>query len=87
MNKVITAFTPKFGKQVTLDELWAEASQYGQVNIYTHDSGHVTCTIEFATIAHCTLEAKSGYTHRRPHDALMAAIENAKKIQQQFKEK
>ncbi len=70
----------------SLDELWGEARKYGRIMLHTHDDNTVSCTIKFDCIPGTAVEAKSGYNHRQPHDALHEATENAKKIVAQFKE-
>ena len=60
-----------------LGELFSEARKYGQVYLYTHDSGTYSCRIKFNTIKNVMLEAKSGFDHTTPEAAVNAAIERA----------
>lgn len=56
------------------------ARLYGKVNLFTSDNGTYSAGIKFATLAHITLEAHSGYNHICPVKCLRAAIENAELI-------
>ena len=62
-----------------LSKLFLEARRYGKVSIFTMSDGY-HCKIEFNTIDHTTLEAKSRFNHDTPEDAVIFAIETAKEI-------
>ena len=62
-----------------LSKLFLEARCYGKVNIFTMSDGY-HCKIEFNTIEHTTLEAKSRFNHETPEEAVIFAIKTAKEI-------
>lgn len=64
----------------TLEQLWTMARVYGKVTLATMDSGLYWCYIEFNTIDHVKLQAKSPSDCHTPHEALTEAIETAKLI-------
>ena len=77
--------------KMTLDQLWAVASEYGHVSIRSGNLAigkeyYVSATITFNTIPGTELEAKSGINCTTPIEALVEAIENAEKILKQFKD-
>lgn len=63
-----------------LGELFYKAREYGRVNIFTSDNGTYSCNIDFNTIDHVKLEAKSGYRHLTIEDAVSSAIHKAEEI-------
>lgn len=70
---------------ITLDDLFREALTYGRVAINTSDSRKFWAHIEFETIPGTSLKAgHPGFTET-PHEALRAAIDNAKEIRRAFK--
>ena len=75
---------PAVSRRVTLDELWAEAEQYGRVTVNTYKKGEYWAKITFYTIANTELKADSNFVST-PHEALQLAIEAAKKIREAFK--
>jgi hypothetical protein len=70
----------------TLDELWAIARQYGRVALFTNCDGTYHAKIEFNTIEHTSLEAKSDFKQGTPNAALRMAIGTARSIVQGVKE-
>lgn len=62
-----------------MKKLFDKAREYGRVSIFTTRSGEYACTIEFNTIDHVELVARSG-TVSDVERALTLAIENAQKI-------
>jgi N-acetylglutamate synthase-like GNAT family acetyltransferase len=65
---------------MTLSALFREARQYGRVRVCTMDDGKYFSYIEFNTIEHTKLEAKSRYDCLTPEEAVGKAIESAKAI-------
>ena len=63
-----------------LGELFLIARDYGRVRIHTMDDGGYYACIEFNTIDHTSLEAKSSFHEKTPEDAVRAAIVSARKI-------
>jgi uncharacterized protein YqfB (UPF0267 family) len=63
-----------------LGELFRDARQYGRVRVSTMNDGDYYCSIEFNTIDHVQLEAKSSFDNKTPEDAVIGAIESAEKI-------
>lgn len=63
-----------------LGELFREARQYGRVRLSTQETGCYYACIEFDTIKHTTLEAKSSFKEKTPDAALKAAIKAAQTI-------
>jgi len=61
-------------------QLWDEASQYGRVTIRTQNNGLFSCTIDFNTIEHVELTARSSFKAITPEEALKEAIEKAEVI-------
>lgn len=71
----------------SLDQLWAEAEEYGAVRIWANPKcplpSRYHCVIEFLTIPGTRLEAKGGYDLPLKQ-ALGEAIENARTIAKSF---
>ena len=63
-----------------LGELFRTARQYGRVRIFTLEDGAYHCCIQFNSIKHTALEAKSDFKQPTPEDALRAAIIAAESI-------
>lgn len=70
----------------SLDELWEIARQYGQVSIHTMSDGDYYASIEFHSMEHTILKAKSGSYCKTPNSALKEAIEAAEKIVESVKQ-
>lgn len=62
-----------------MGKLWRDARQFGSVNLFTHDNQY-SCSIKFHTVIGVELEAKSGFGHKEPEDALKAALASCDKI-------
>ena len=62
---------------ISLDELFDEAQKFGIIHVYQHDDKTWSAKIEFSTIDHVKLEAKSGFNHKTVKIALSLALENA----------
>lgn len=91
MKALIQALVPRSSaKQLSFEELWAEAEQYGAVRIWSRPEDPLPnkyhCTIEFGTIAGTKLSAESAY-FRPLLDALGEAVDKARLIADQFKER
>lgn len=54
--------------------------------MFTCTDGDYSCTIEFVTIKHVKLEAKSGYNNSSPEEAVSKAINKAKEIVRSMKD-
>lgn len=66
---------------MNLEQLFDVAQQYGNVDLFQDESDRAfSCTITFMTIKHTKLQAESGWKHRTPSAALIAAIQKAEKI-------
>lgn len=63
-----------------LGKLFRKAREFGRVRIYTTSNGLYHCTIEFNSIAHTSLEAKSGFDCVTPEIAVVDAIQTAESI-------
>ena len=61
----------------TVDELLEEAQKFGRVRVSQMRDGRWHSAIEFNTVDHVKLEAKSNYNHETAKDALIMAIEKA----------
>lgn len=61
----------------TLEQLLEEAQKYGRIRLHQCTDGDFSFTITFNTINHIELEAKSGFGHKTPRAAALAAIEKA----------
>ena len=68
-----------------LSELFMIAREYGLVYIHTSAYGTYSCIITFNTIKHTELKAKSGFDHKTPEDAVLAAINTANEIMESLK--
>ena len=64
----------------SLSDLWQQARQYGRVMLATSPTGQYWCHIDFNTIKHVELTAKSGQHTDTPEAAIQAAINNAAEI-------
>ena len=67
-----------------LFELWEEARQYGRVRLCTTEDGLYYAFIEFNSIKHTKLQAKSSFDCKTPHEALQMSIFVAEKIVEEF---
>jgi len=63
-----------------LSELFYLARNYGRVTIFTSRDGTYSCNIDFNTIEHTELSAKSGHNHKEVESAVTAAIKSAEAI-------
>jgi len=63
-----------------LGTLFRTAREYGRVSIYTQSDGTYHCCIEFASIAHTKLEARSDFKQPSPEAAVQMAIDSAEAI-------
>jgi hypothetical protein len=70
----------------TLEQLLEEAQKYGRIHLHQTRSGDFSVTITFNTIDHVELEAKSGFDHKTPRLAVLAAIEKAVVIVESMKQ-
>lgn len=82
----MTQTTPTLNKDKSLDDLYAEARQYGTIDIFGSSDGTYSANITFATNEHTKLEAKSGHGHKTPNIALQFAIDAARSIVTSLKE-
>lgn len=62
---------------LTLEELFAEAEKYGRVRSSQYSDGKYGCVIEFSTVQHISLEAKSSFSCSTRRQSLLQAIEKA----------
>lgn len=69
---------------VPLDQLFEEAMRYGKISLFQTSCGF-SFNIEFQASLGCKLAAHSGYGHGRIEAAIIAAIDSARKIKQQFR--
>lgn len=60
--------------ETNLSELWLIARRYGRVAIDTARDGSYHAQIQFNTIEHAELIARSGFRFETPEAALMSAI-------------
>jgi len=72
-------------RELSLDELYSKACEYGRCRLSQLKDGKFYASIEFVTISNIDLEAKSDFDHRSPKDALIMAIEKAEEIRKEFK--
>lgn len=63
--------------ETTLEQLLDEAQKYGRIRLHQSRDGDYSFSITFNTIDHVELEAKSGFNHKTPRLAILAAIEKA----------
>jgi len=63
-----------------LSELWKIARAYGRVQLATMADGTYHACIEFDSIEHTKLEAKSSFDCRTAEEAMRMAIVSARKI-------
>ena len=70
----------------TLEQLLDEAQKYGRIHLHQTRSGDFSVTITFNTIDHVELEANSGFNHKTPRLAVLAAIEKAVVIVESMKQ-
>lgn len=70
----------------TLEQLLDEAQKYGRIHLHQNRDGEFSFTITFNTIDHVELEAKSGFNHKTPRSAVLAAIEKAVVIVETMKQ-
>lgn len=61
----------------TLEQLLDEAQKYGRIHLHQTRDGDFSARITFNTIDHVELEASSGFNHKTPRLAVLAAIEKA----------
>ena len=71
--------------ELTLEQLLDEAQKYGRIFLHQNRDGAFSFTISFNTIDHVELEAKSGFSHKTPRSAVLAAIEKAVVIVESMK--
>lgn len=69
----------------TLEQLLDEAQKYGRIHLHQTRDGDYSVSITFNTIDHVELEAKSGFNHKTPRLAVIAAIEKAVVIVESMK--
>ena len=69
----------------TLEQLLEEAQKYGRILLHQTSDGDFSFTIKFNTIDHVELEASSGFKHKTPRSAVLAAIEKAVLIVESMK--
>ncbi len=65
---------------MNLEELIETAMMYGRVRIHQHKDSRWSCVIEFNTVDHIALEAKSGFDCLTAKEAVAAAIRAASKV-------
>ena len=63
-----------------MKQLFTECRKYGLVRLCTDNEGYYYSIITFNTIDHVELQAKSGFDHEVPEDALLAALKKAIEI-------
>lgn len=69
----------------TLEQLLEEAQKYGRIHLHQTRDGDFYFTISFNTIDNVELEASSGFDHKTPRLAVLAAIEKAVVIVESMK--
>jgi hypothetical protein len=72
--------------KLNLSELWREAQNYGRVNIETETKGTFYASIVCDSPNHTQVKAWSGFGHETPEIAIIAVIENAKKLVERVSE-
>lgn len=79
ISDMVARFT---ANNLSLDDLFKTARDYGRVNIFTQEDGTYSAYIKFNTSKNVELEARSGFGHSSPQGALLQAIEAAEKIKE-----
>ena len=67
-----------------LGELFKKAREFGLVYIHTHSDGYYSCRIEFNSVKHTKLEAKSSFHCKTPEQAVQEALDGVKIIIDSF---
>jgi len=72
-------------KSLNLKQLFEEALNYGRIGLYNFDAGEFHFSIKFECSPGTTLEAKSQFKCPSIEEAIIQAIDNARKITESFK--